>query len=138
MFGRNETRLAKYLLKSEHTPDGVKETVARKCRFAEAVEYAKQLDSKKRAGDSMVAQLKETRKAARASGSAEEKHDERSQLITKYMAQEAAMPKELLRLIMASLAVFIFMCRLPFSLVMNVHFIRFLWSIRPNFAKKIT
>ena len=36
------------------------------------------------------------------------------------------------------LAVFIFMCWLPFSIVVNFHFVRFLWSLRPAFAKRIT
>eukprot|EP00966_Prymnesium_polylepis_P005617 128438-Prymnesium_polylepis.1 len=30
------------------------------------------------------------------------------------------------------------MCRLPFSIVMNYHFVRFLWGLRPAFAKRIT
>eukprot|EP00966_Prymnesium_polylepis_P086262 1997040-Prymnesium_polylepis.1 len=29
------------------------------------------------------------------------------------------------------------MCRLPFSIISNVHFLRFLYAIRPNFAKRI-
>eukprot|EP00966_Prymnesium_polylepis_P183959 4263919-Prymnesium_polylepis.1 len=46
----NPTRLGEYLLKSEHTPDRVKEDVARQMRSTTAKEYVRQLDAKKKAG----------------------------------------------------------------------------------------
>lgn len=82
-------------------------------------------------------QLHTTRKAAKSEGGAAEKNNDRMQLITKYVAVDAAMPTELFNVILYYLAIFIFMCRLPFAMVMNSHFMRFLWALRPNFAKHI-
>ena len=48
------------------------------------------------------------------------------------------MPTELFKLILYYLSILIFMCRLPFSIVTSVHFMRFLYALRPNFAKKMT
>ena len=47
------------------------------------------------------------------------------------------MPADLFSTILFYLGVFIFMCRLPFAIVANVHFTRFLYAIRPNFAKQV-
>eukprot|EP00966_Prymnesium_polylepis_P123405 2853243-Prymnesium_polylepis.2 len=48
------------------------------------------------------------------------------------------MPDELYRVVLYLLAVLVFMCRLQFSIVTNFHFVRFLWGLRPAFAKRIT
>eukprot|EP00966_Prymnesium_polylepis_P255820 5910101-Prymnesium_polylepis.1 len=61
-------------------------------------------------------QLQIARKAARPSGAAEEKREERQNLISKYVAQDSAVPTELYTLIVYFLSIFIFMCRLPFSM----------------------
>jgi hypothetical protein len=90
------------------------------------------------AGESMQVQLQTARKASRPSGAVEEKREERENLISKYVALDSPMPSELFKLIVYFLSIFIFMCRLPFSIVTSVHFMRFLWVLRPNFAKMIT
>ena len=134
----NPTRLGEYLLSSIHTPDEVKESVARKMRSTKAKDFVKALDSKKRAGDTMLEQLHSVRKASKSGNGAQETQNEREQLITKYVARDAEMPNELFKLILYYLSIVIFMCRLPFSIVMNAHFMRFLWALRPNFAKQMT
>ena len=45
--------------------------------------------------------------------------------MTKYIAIDAAIPTELFKLILYYLSILIFMCRLPFSIVTSVHFMRF-------------
>ena len=134
----NPTRLGEYLLASIHTPAEIKEAVARKMRSAKAKEFVRALDSSKRAGDTMQEQLHGVRKASKSGGGAQEKHNDREQLMTKYIAIDAAMPTELFKLILYYLSILIFMCRLPFSIVTSVHFMRFLYALRPNFAKKMT
>ena len=79
-----------------------------------------------------------TRKAAKSGGAGQVKHDARHGSITKYVAVDAAMPSELYALILYHLSIFVFMCCLPFSIVMNTHFIRFMWAVRPNFAKQLS
>ena len=59
------------------------------------------------------------------------------QSIDKFVAVDAAVPDDLFKLMLYFLGIFIYMCRVPFSIVTNVHFVRFLWILRPNFAKKI-
>ena len=85
----------------------------------------------------MHEQLHTIRKSARPAGGALQKDDERTQLITQFVARDAPMPPELFKSILYFLGIFIYMCRLPFSIVMNLHFMRFLWALRPNFAKQI-
>ena len=106
-------------------------------RSKTAKRVAAEIDAKRKAGDSMAALLQTTRKAAKA-GTAEAKDNDRTDTITKYVAADAALPDELYSVVLYCLAVFIFMCRLPFSIVVNFHFVRFLWSLRPAFAKRIT
>ena len=84
----------------------------------------------------MHEQLHAARKAANPGG-ASTKRDDRLQSIDKFVATDAAVPEELFKLMLYYLSIFIFMCRVPFSIVTNVHFMRFLWILRPNFAKKI-
>ena len=135
--GFNISRLREYLLKSDSTPDAVKEQLASKMRSDLARQYAAQFAAKRKAGDSMAEVLHAGTKAAKA-GSASEKEDARTQTITKHVAVDAAMPDDLFKVVLYCLAVLVFMCRLPFSIVVNFHFVRFLWALRPNFAKKIT
>ena len=85
----------------------------------------------------MHEQLHTARKASRSTGSAQQKEELRQDSITKYIDQDAAMPAQLFQLILYFLGIFIYMCRLPFSIVLNPHFLRFLWAIRPNFAKQL-
>ena len=46
----NQTRMGEYLLTSEHTPDDVKEAVARKMRSSKAKEIVAAFDAKRKAG----------------------------------------------------------------------------------------
>ena len=135
--GFNISRLGEYLLKSDSTPDVVKEQLANKMRSDLAKKVAAQYAAKRKAGESMAEVLHAGTKAAKA-GSASEKADARTETITKYMAVDAAMPDELYKVVLYCLAVLIFMCRLPFSIVVNFHFVRFLWALRPSFAKRLT
>lgn len=57
--------------------------------------------------------------------------------VAKYVATDAAMPDEWFKLCCYYLAIFFYMCRISFHVVTNPHFLRFLWSVRPNFGKKI-
>ena len=132
----NATRLGEYLLDSSHTPDDVKEAVARKMKSKKAKQYVEQIDARGAAGDTMHEQLHAARKVANPGG-ASTKRDDRLQSIDKFVATDAAVPDELFKLMLYYLSIFIFMCRVPFSIVTNVHFMRFLWILRPNFAKKI-
>lgn len=130
------TRLGEYLLSSEHTPPEVKEAVARKMRSQKAKDFVRALDSQKRAGEDMHTQLQAMAKSSKA-GDVHDKLDERSQLITQYVARDAPMPSELFKLVLYYLSIAVFMLRLPFSTVTSVYFMRFLWALRPNFAKQI-
>ena len=140
--GFNPSRLGDYLLKSPDTPEDVKERVARKMRSAHAKEFVAELDKKNKIGEQMHESLSSTRKEQKisgaAAGGAEARHNDRERKITDFVARDAAMPAELSSMIMYLIGVFIYMCRLPFSFVSNVHFTRFLWAIRPNFAKLYT
>eukprot|EP00966_Prymnesium_polylepis_P334892 7390245-Prymnesium_polylepis.2 len=82
-------------------------------------------------------QLQSVHKAARPAGGVEEKEAERENVITKYIARDAVMPGELMTLAIFLLGIFVYMARLPFSVVTSPHFMRFLWALRPNFAKNI-
>jgi hypothetical protein len=135
--GLNPSRLGDYLIESSYTPDRVKEEVARKMRTKTSKRIVQEIDATRTAGDSMAEVLQTSRKAAKA-GTAEGKDNDRSDTITKYIVADAALPDELYSVVLHCLAVFIFMCRLPFSIVVNCHFLRFLWSLRPTFAKRIT
>jgi hypothetical protein len=132
----NPTRLGNYLILSDQTPDAVKEQVARKMRSDIAKKVVADLDSKRKAGDTMHEQLQTSRKASKVR-SASSKEDAREGTISKYIAVDAAMPTELLSVVLYYLVVFVFMARLPFPVVSSYHFVNFLWSIRPAFAKHI-
>ena len=97
----NPTRLGEYLLASEHTPEEAKLAVARKMRSAKAKAFVANYESTKRAGDTMLEQLHSTRKASKLGSGAQEKHDARTQLMTKYVAVDAAMPSDLYELVLA-------------------------------------
>ena len=105
-------------------------------RSAKARDFVRALDSQKRAGEDMHAQLQTVAKASKAGG-VHDKLDERVQLITRYVARDAPMPTELFKLVLYYLSIAIFMLRLPFSTVTSVYFMRFLWALRPNFAKQL-
>ena len=66
-----------------------------------------------------------------------DKQDERIETMRKFVAVDASMPSELFNLALYYLAIFIYMCRLPFSIVTNFHFVNFMWTLRPNFAKQL-
>ena len=134
--GFNTSRLGDYLITSDHTPDRVKEEVAKRMRSQVAKRVTQEFDAKRKAGDSMAEALHAS-KAAK-SGSASQKDGARDDTISKYIAVDAAMPDDLYKVVLYSLSVFIFMCRLPFSVAANFHFFRFLWALRPAFAKRIT
>lgn len=53
----NPSRLGDYLICSEHTPDEVKEEVARKMRSKKSQEVCAKLDTKRKAGDTMHEQV---------------------------------------------------------------------------------
>ena len=134
--GFNPTRLGNYLIKSKHTPDDIKLAVASMMRSKIAMEYVDQETKKRAAGEDMAEQLHSARKTSKSTGNAHLRADERHNEITKYIAVDAAMPEGLVKNVNYYLSILIFMCRLPFSIVMNRHFIGFLWAIRPNYAKQ--
>eukprot|EP00966_Prymnesium_polylepis_P273770 6324307-Prymnesium_polylepis.1 len=132
--GLNPSRLGDYLLESSCTPDRVKEELASKMRSKIAKRMESEFESKRKAGDSMAEVLNSSRKTAKA-GTASGKDGDRTDTITKYIAVDAALPDELYSVVLHCLAIFIFMCRLPFSIVTNFHFVRFRVWIRKGAAK---
>eukprot|EP00966_Prymnesium_polylepis_P255695 5907541-Prymnesium_polylepis.1 len=106
-------------------------------RSQRAKAFVADLEARRTAGQSMHEQLQQAHKQSKTAGSAAQKQDERERLITQFVAQDAAMPPDLFKLALYFLALFIYMCRLPFSIVSNFHFMRFLWVLRPNFAKQL-
>eukprot|EP00966_Prymnesium_polylepis_P188686 4372352-Prymnesium_polylepis.1 len=85
--GFNPSRLGDYLIKSDSTPDEVKEAVARKMKSKVAKDFVAELDKKRKAGDTMFEQLHATRKEMRPQG-AQQKQDARDETITKYIAAD--------------------------------------------------
>ena len=134
--GFNPTRLGNYLITSKYTPDDVKLAVASKMRSMLAKDYVEHSKKKRAAGEDMAEQLHAARKSSKSTGNAHQRANERNNEITKYVAVDAAMPAGLMKNVHYYLSIFIFMCRLPFSIVLNRHFMSFLWAIRPNFAKQ--
>lgn len=128
-------RLGEYLFTSPHTPDVDKLKVAKAMRSQKAKIYVREHDQKRKASEAMEEQLRE---ASAKCSKASHKEDKRQEAITKYVACDAAMPDELFKLCMYYLAIFVYMARLSFHAVTSVHFLRFLWCLRPNFAKMVS
>lgn len=139
--GFNPTRLGEHLLKSDKTPRDIKEVIAKKMKSKFARDYLAKIESNKRilekAEDTAI-ELKQTNIKHQAIGTAAQRDEDRQLMITKYIARDAVMPDEIAQLAMYFLSICIYMCRLPFSIVTNPHFRRFLRAVRPNFEKRFS
>lgn len=134
--GLNATRLGESLLKLECVPLDVKESVARKMRSSAAKKFTAELDSKRRAQEVPdSSELLTKRKSAKIDGSAAAKEEVRRDTLSKFIARDAGMPKELFDVALYYMSVFFIMCRIPFVVAASVYFKRFLWSLRPSFVK---
>lgn len=140
MRGLNATRMGEALLSSEKTPINVKEAVARKMRSSAAKAFMSELESKRRAETAAMANMNEldmARKRMKPDGSAHAKEEERKGVMDRYVAKDPPMPPELFGLCLHYMSVFFIMCRIPFFVSTNTYFLRFLWSLRPAFVKKL-
>ena len=132
----NPSRLGDILLTAASTPDDVKEALARQMRSQISKDYVAKLDTSKRAAaENATSELAEMRKAAKVDGSARAKQEERDNLISKYVAVDAAMPKELFDTCFYLMTVFFLLCRVSWGVVGSTYFLRFLWALRPSFVK---
>mmetsp|Transcript_46387 Transcript_46387/g.115046 ORF Transcript_46387/g.115046 Transcript_46387/m.115046 type:complete len:284 (-) Transcript_46387:38-889(-) len=135
MKGLNPTRLGEALLRADTTPDEVKEKVARKMRSAFAKEFIAKLERKRQAEQPKEEELQMMRKALKVDGSVQTKEHERQRYIERYVNKDAPMTKDLFDICKYYMAVFFFMCRIPFLVVSSKYFLKFLWAVRPAFVK---
>ena len=133
----NPSRLGDYLIKSTHTPAHVKEQVARKMKSGAAKDYVKLLERDEKVLQLDNGDLLRAAKVHKTDGGAQAKADDRQGAIERYVARDAAMPPELYSICFHLMAVFFLMCRLSFGVVGSAYFLRFLWALRPNFAKQL-
>lgn len=88
----------------------------------------------------MAEQLLNAHKQSKTAGGPQQKEADRQHILTNYVSRDAPiMPPELFKLILyyMYLALFVYMCRLPFSIVQSRWFWRVMWALRPNFAKQL-
>lgn len=143
MKGLNPSRMGDVLLASDLTPHDVKLRLSKIMRTKAAKAFASaehdRVMQKAMAGGSATIEeeLQKRSKAAKIDRSANAREDERQQILDKYIAIDAAMPQELFDTAMHYLTVFFIMCRVPFSVVTNKYFLKFLESIRPAFSKQM-
>lgn len=137
--GLNATRLGEALLKSESTPDNIKEKVGRKMRSSFAKEFIGKLDLAKRrtSVSTESSELLQKQKACKVDGHASAKADERDESLEKYIVRDPPMPTELYDMCLYFMSVFFIMCRIPFVVAGNSYFLKFLKALRPNFVKRL-
>lgn len=137
--GLNATRMGETLLKSEDTPDAVKEQIARKMRSGFAKEFLATLKSKRAVEEdaNQDSELLAKRKASKVDGNAHTKVAERQASMERYVVKDPPMPPEHFNLSYYFMAVFFFMCRIPFAVVDNHYFRQFLIAVRPTFQKQL-
>lgn len=131
----NVTRLGDYLLTSSCTPEHVKERVARMMRSKTAKTFMEDLSAKRKASLEQGEAVTLSRKATKAV-KVRERDAERRAMKEKYDADfpEREMPAELMNLCVYFLSIFLFMCRLPFNVIMSRHFWNFAGTLRPTFS----
>lgn len=139
--GLNATRMGELLLKSDDTPDNVKETIASKMRSAFAKDFVANLRAKRAAAHEAEAQetseLMEKRKSSRIDGTAAGRVQDRQATLDSFVNKEPALSPEHANIINYRMSIFFYMCRLPFMLVDSKYLRDFLKAIRVTFEKSM-
>lgn len=136
----NITRLFEELLRSKGCPLDVKLDLCKEVNNKAAKDFVAKQQLQTTVPKEVKAQedeLQAKRQAMKTQGDAHARDQKRQTQINEYMTMDAPLPKPQYELGLFLLSVALLMCYLPFAIVNNFYFRRFLAAIRPKFEAQL-